>query len=990
MRHLPRVLAGFAVLLASARGSEQGVPVGKPSWTGELVAGSDANVGGRAPLALTASDGTGLRLSSLTVHAALEDPLALTEMQLVFENPQDRVLEGNFKIMLPAGASLSRFAMKTDAGWQEGEVVETQAARRAYEDFLHRRQDPALLEQAPGNEFSARVFPIGPRASKELIVTYSQTLEGGAPYTLPLEGLPRLGRLDVQVHAGEGAPVVLEQRADFVPGGDLVVRRNDFARAAGVRAGKYVMVRAVPVLDSTPDPLGSCVVLLDTSASRALGLREQTELVAGLIASLPERSRVAVLAFDQTAALIFDGDKSAFGAAEVERVVARGALGASNLAAAFDAVRALVDQQPAGPARRLLLVSDGVATAGETDPNKLAGHLENLQGSAIGRVDAIVLGGLRDEPALQAIVRGNLRRDGVVVDAQLGVAALRAKLDRATRSRIPVQIEGATWSYPTQLDGIQPGDEVRIYAEVPIGTVPKVSIGDAAPVVPELAAVSLPLLERAWAGAKIRSVLEAPPQGDAERGRRAVIELSRRHRVISPHTSMLVLESDDDYRRVDIDRRSKLDILTVADGRVAVARRSRQPPDDEGRPGQNQQALGASDPDIPIAPWGRQDRTTARWDRAPNPRVLREAAEFGMIGLLNAAASGADGPSAAVAAQGNTWDGNDAADAFGAGFDFAGEKHAESRGPYTGMFAEVMSDLADPTKTRRALAQAEQWQRRAPGDVMALVALGEAQEAAGDPVQAARAYGSILELFAFRADSRRFAGERLARLGTPLAFELATDAFRGAVRQRPDHPSSHRLLAYSLFRQGHPAEAFAALEAGMKRRVPTDRFAGVARILEEDLALLGLAWIKAEPARRGEIEERLGAASISLDAEREPSVRFVLSWETDANDVDFHIRDGRGGHAFYGRRKLPSGGALYADVTNGYGPECFTVRGPKQRRAYPYTLSAHYYARGPMGHGMGTLQIIEHDGNGGLRFEERPFVIMQDRAFVDLGSVKAG
>ena len=121
--------------------------------------------------------------------------------------------------------------------------------------------------------------------------------------------------------------------------------------------------------------------------------------------------------------------------------------------------------------------------------------------------------------------------------------------------------------------------------------------------------------------------------------------------------------------------------------------------------------------------------------------------------------------------------------------------------------------------------------------------------------------------------------------------------------------------------------------------------------------------------------------------ENQPSLRFVLNWETDANDVDFHIYDGQGGHAYYASMSLPSGGELYADVTNGYGPECFTIRLPKERRAYPYTLQAHYYAIGPMGAGMGKLELIEHDGQGTLRFEQRPYVVMVDRAFVDLGTV---
>jgi len=73
--------------------------------------------------------------------------------------------------------------------WQEAEVVEKMLARRAYDDFLHRRQDPALLEKAPGNEFTARVFPIPPNADKHIIISYSQELRD-APYVLPLRGLP--------------------------------------------------------------------------------------------------------------------------------------------------------------------------------------------------------------------------------------------------------------------------------------------------------------------------------------------------------------------------------------------------------------------------------------------------------------------------------------------------------------------------------------------------------------------------------------------------------------------------------------------------------------------------------------------------------------------------------------------------------------------------------------------------------------------------------
>jgi tetratricopeptide (TPR) repeat protein len=302
--------------------------------------------------------------------------------------------------------------------------------------------------------------------------------------------------------------------------------------------------------------------------------------------------------------------------------------------------------------------------------------------------------------------------------------------------------------------------------------------------------------------------------------------------------------------------------------------------------------------------------------------------------------------------------------------------------PYVGKFKDVMVALA--SDKQKGVALASGWHEEQPGDLLALVALGTALEAAGDLATAARAYGSIIDLFPARADLRRFAGVRLEAIAA--ALELAIDTFAKAAEQRADHPASHRLLAFSLLRAGKPEKAFEAIAKGIARPYPSGRFAGVDRILREDAGLIAAAWAKAEPSRKGEIEGKLKAAGGVL--ENEPSLRFVLNWETDANDVDFHITDARGGHAYYSQKVLPSGGELYADVTTGYGPECFTIRLPKGKRAAPYTLQAHYYSIGPMGAGMGKLEIIEHDGKGGLSFEQRPYVVMVNQAYVDLGVVK--
>jgi tetratricopeptide (TPR) repeat protein len=318
-----------------------------------------------------------------------------------------------------------------------------------------------------------------------------------------------------------------------------------------------------------------------------------------------------------------------------------------------------------------------------------------------------------------------------------------------------------------------------------------------------------------------------------------------------------------------------------------------------------------------------------------------------------------------------------------------GRERPQPADPYDGRMKIVMDAIARRDH-RAALAEAQRWHHKTPGDSLALVALGESFEAMGQPRWAARAYGSLIDLFPSRADVRRFAAARLERVAqrqgrsVPAALALAIDSYRVAREQRPDHPTSHRLYAFALTKIGDHAKAFTVLREALDARYPGGRFAGVTEVLREDLGLIAAAWIAAQPQKREVIQARLEDAGAKLATD--PSIRFVLNWETDTNDVDLHVFDDSS-HAFYGNPRLASGGSLVADVTTGYGPELFSARGSAAERAASYRLQVHYYDRGPMGYGMGKVQVVEHDGHGGLRFDERPFVVMKPQAFVDLGSV---
>src|SRR5438552_16509525 len=84
-------------VVAWAGGARDGAAQGK------RFALAEAGLGGPPPpVSLTGSDGTGLHLVSLTARGVVEDPLAFTELPLVFRNPTPRQIEGRFEIALPA------------------------------------------------------------------------------------------------------------------------------------------------------------------------------------------------------------------------------------------------------------------------------------------------------------------------------------------------------------------------------------------------------------------------------------------------------------------------------------------------------------------------------------------------------------------------------------------------------------------------------------------------------------------------------------------------------------------------------------------------------------------------------------------------------------------------------------------------------------------------------------------------------------------------
>jgi ferric-dicitrate binding protein FerR (iron transport regulator) len=294
-------------------------------WTRDLMAATDVALvpasryeGG----ALVAYDANGqeakLSLRKYHVHVHIEDGFARTTIDQTYFNHHPWRLEGTFYFPLPPDASLSRLAMYVDGHLMEGGMAERQYARQVYDRIVSSQRDPALLEWVDGTTFKMRVFPLEGRQEKRIILSYSQrlpTLYGRTQYRFPAgHSLQVVNDWSFVARVKDGAKTRAESPTNprmkqSVEGNDLLL--SDAARGAKVdhdfeldltaadgkaptavrfsradHEGKsYLMLRYRPDLHTEAKPQRrDWIFLYETSADRdPLLARVQIEVIRALL-----------------------------------------------------------------------------------------------------------------------------------------------------------------------------------------------------------------------------------------------------------------------------------------------------------------------------------------------------------------------------------------------------------------------------------------------------------------------------------------------------------------------------------------------------------------------------------------------------------------------------------------------------------------------------------------------------------------------------------
>ncbi len=130
-----------------------------------------------------------VELQQLSADVKVIGNIATTTLRMRFYNRSSRLKEGRLTFPLPEGVSVSGFALDINGALRKAVPVEKAKATAVFESIERRQVDPGILEKTEGNNFRTRVYPLNPNGARTIEITYNQELRsvnGRLVYDLPL------------------------------------------------------------------------------------------------------------------------------------------------------------------------------------------------------------------------------------------------------------------------------------------------------------------------------------------------------------------------------------------------------------------------------------------------------------------------------------------------------------------------------------------------------------------------------------------------------------------------------------------------------------------------------------------------------------------------------------------------------------------------------------------------------------------------------------
>ncbi len=964
-------------------------------------------------------------IHSYAVDAQVNGLFATVSTTIVFANPNGRVLEGELDFPLPEGASVCGYALDVNGHLRDGVVVKKDEARIAFEAEVKAGVDPGIVEHVKGNLWKTRIYPIPSHGTRTIRVDYVTPLafapNGDAALLLPMprEKLaertveitvpisanipaPQLGGLgDRRFASAEAVWRTSATDRDVTPGEDVVVAvpQLPLAFAAVEKTGSEYWFAAsapVPMVKRKALQFASFRILWDASGSRrpadVAKAREVLEF-------LPADAHYSLVVFRDAPESMRSFSSRSELLSALDDVAYDGGTD-------FSALVAALKKLPADKNSTTILFTDGMDTLSD-GANEI--HLDAF---------ALVSGGEKDIESLR------LACGGRVLDLATAANESVAAEIYTPQSRFLANVvcEGADL-----VQGI--GQRIVGQRVIVLGRL----AADKATVRFDFGSgmLSDPIsftradaregrtIARARAAKRI---VQLSPRADDNADE--LLALGREYGLASPKTSLIVLDTLDQYLKYGIEPPANETELHAQW--------------EKGRPSPAQAKKNAEEKKSRwLAELKRDWSERVAWHKNPVPQRpapksgLFESPEDGVAvpeeraGILRRAGNALTGARSRIRESSRRSVPRTAALAMS---ESASRERMERMRAEAGRPANEESDEGSAASPAASSAQVKlaAWDPQTPY-LQSLRDCATAHDGTNAP--AAMLYRRYLELRVKSSSSPAFfldcAGFFFARGDKATAmrilsnlaelriddpallrtfawrlreageYDRAIPVLRKVAKLRPEEPHAFRDLALLLTERAKlrtsAADASEAMEL-LKRTAFTpwsrQNALAVAVFAVEELNALA-DWCgkqKWSQGGRPRIPEWDAEFKYLLDVD----LRIILSWDADNTDIDIHVLEPSKEEAFYQNRRTASGGFVSRDITTGYGPEEYLqVKGQKG----VYKVLTHYFGSSQQrltGPATATATVYTNWGRPEEKRQILSLRLDRPREKVTVGEIKFG
>ena len=158
-----------------------------------------------------------LSATSISVKTSIRADMALTTLTYTIYNRSNREAEAMFQLALPPSAKVVGYGLDINGVMIDGEIVPKEKGRQAFNEIQEQRIDPGLAEIIKGNIFQTEVYPVLAGQTRKVKIVYSERLSsdktGNVEFLFPFSKYSSGIDLDISIDISESesAPLLLSK-----------------------------------------------------------------------------------------------------------------------------------------------------------------------------------------------------------------------------------------------------------------------------------------------------------------------------------------------------------------------------------------------------------------------------------------------------------------------------------------------------------------------------------------------------------------------------------------------------------------------------------------------------------------------------------------------------------------------------------------------------------------------------------------------------------